>query len=193
VSKRTAAAAEAARGDDVSVGIPVSILKTIPISRRLLDLCDEIDRMIPVLDGEMARVRVGGDIAELARAYVALHRLKERFESIGGEGGTLIRIHSRYKQEYMPDACERSGQKSVPLAEGVRVGTSEKLRASIGKGRRDEAFAWLRKNGLRDLIVESVNAETLSKTARELREKNIDLPEPEFNHDYTRGTSVNKI
>lgn len=123
---------------------------------------------------------------KLARAFVALHRLHEQMESTASE---LAKLFIEYKSRVVPEVFESHGVPHVPLSEGYRVGVSTLFRATVNKDRRDDAYQWLRDNGLQDLVIETVNASTLSSAAQVMRDDdNKELP-PELFKTYDLPTT----
>lgn len=90
------------------------------------------------------------------------------------------------------DLKERTGEKPPFNIEGVgRVSISHRWSASMLD--KDMGFKWLRSNGLGDIIQETVNAQTLAATAKELSEtKNRDLPSEIFKVGQMAFTSITK-
>jgi hypothetical protein len=116
-----------------------------------------------------------------------LYRAMKKVES---DLKSLEDLYRKYKELEVPAAFEQDGVTSLPLAEGFRVGTSTTIRASIREGMKQHAYSWLVENGHGDIIAETVNSSTLSATARELREANLELPEKWFNVADMPNTSV---
>jgi len=90
------------------------------------------------------------------------------------------------------DLRERTGEKPPFNIEGVgRVSISHRWSASMLD--KDMGFKWLRANSLGDIIQETVNAQTLAATAKELSEKhNRDLPAEIFKVGQMAFTSITK-
>lgn len=63
------------------------------------------------------------------------------------------------------------------------------VKASVSNGMKPEAYAWLRKNGLGGVIIETISAQTLGRTARELIEDGKDLPPDYFTVNTHRYAS----
>jgi hypothetical protein len=167
--------------------LPASIINSAPTALKILQAIGAATKLMPQLEKEMAAAKKGGSIP-LARAFVALHRLNMR---VGEEIEPLVQLFKKYKELEVPGTFEADKITHVPLEEGFRVGLSSRLFASIPQGKRDQAYQWLRENGLGDLITATVNAGTLSAAAKELmEEKNTELPKELFTVAYVPNTSV---
>lgn len=131
-------------------------------------------------------------VVALARAFVVMHRLQERMLSEEKSFKGFRAFHKETKELTVPQALEQAGVDNVPLSEGFRIGVSENWRASIREGQKQAAFVWLRDNGKGDVIQPTINASTLSALAKELGEKNIEMPDMIFNVAQVPNTSVTK-
>lgn len=96
------------------------------------------------------------------------------------------------KSELLPDMFQSRQVTSITV-EGYRFTVSSQTKASIRSGEKDEAFDWLRKNNLGDLIVETVNSQTLSSAAKQLMSEGKELDEDLFNVFLQPTTSVTKV
>lgn len=63
---------------------------------------------------------------------------------------------ARIAERELPDALAEHGLSEIRMADGSRVEVKRIVRASIPKKHQDEAFEWLRENGLGDLIKNEV-------------------------------------
>jgi len=171
-------------------------LSVAPTSGRLLgEILPLLVDCLKLLEEELDEVRKGGGAVKLARAFVALHQIKETVNAIHGkDGGLLNKFHNRFKSIEVPAVFDGEDLPHVPLNEGFRVGLSTRIRASLPAANRQRGFEWLRANGLPDLVQETVNAETLSSTAQLLmEEQNLELPADIFTTYEVRNTSVTKL
>ena len=167
--------------------LPSTIIAALPSSKDAMVALAAFSKSLPKIKSEMAQVEKRDAIA-LARAFVVLHRMQLRIaEAIK----PLSDMFAEYKNFKLPEAFERDHVTSIPLAEGYRVGVSAQFRASIRPEFKDEAYEWLENNGFEDLISRTVNAGTLSSTAKQLLdEKGKELPEKLFNVALIPNTSV---
>lgn len=128
------------------------------------------------------------DPVEIARAFVAMRWMKDQIEALAK---AFNEYFEPWKHEHFPAMLEAAGLSHVPLAEGYRVGVSNRFLAAIQEGKKAEALEWLRKNELSDLIQETVNAGTLSSAFQKMiEEHNIDPPEEIFHCHVQPNTSV---
>lgn len=173
--------------------LPKSLAAALPAAVVIMGHVADIEALIPTLEAQMGRAKSAGAIP-LARSFVVLHRLREallsdergRFKPIGA-------LFIKYQTEHIPALFEQDGVENVPLAEGFRVGVSHPFRASIKKDQKDAAYAWLRKNGLGDLISSTVNASSLAAALKtKLEDENTDAPEEMFTAGYLPAATVTK-
>lgn len=174
--------------------LPASLLKSLPSAVEVLGHAMAIAKLLPQMEKELQASHAHGAV-QLARSFVVLHRLMERLdETLKPLTHDQTGLFAKYKRELLPELFEAEGVKSIPLAEGFRVGTSTQFRASIKKDMKDAAYAWLRANKLGDIISSTVNASTLSSVASKMiEEENKELPEEMFNVAPLNTTSVTKV
>lgn len=167
--------------------LPASIVNAAPAAAEMMQHIVAVSRLIPELEKQLARAEKNGAVA-MARAFVVFHRLVTRH---GELLKPLADLFEDYKGRRIPALFEQEGVPNVPLAEGYRVQQSSRFYASIIAEKKNEAFAWLRDNGLGDIVAETVNAQTLSASAKVLRDdKNIELPDEFFKTADVPNTSV---
>lgn len=170
-----------------------SILAAVPSAPAIMQHAQSIAALLPSLEREMAAAVKGGPV-QLARAYVVLHRLTTRIKEelrISDSGSPFGPLVQQYKTVEVPQALEQAGISHVPLDEGYRVGVSVRWAASIKPDKKEEAYEWLRANGLADLVTATVNASTLSAAARtEIENNNREFPDDIFTVAQVPTTSV---
>ena len=71
---------------------------------------------------------------------------------------------------------EEKSQTSITIG-GRRFTVSERSYASITAENKEVAYDWLRKSGNEHLIIETVNASSLSSAVKEWRENNTEIPD----------------
>lgn len=173
--------------DKPKSSLPKTIVNTTPSALKILTAVADAAKLLRTLEQELEAAKADGAVA-LARAFVALHRLKARVDE---ELKPLDALYTRFKDLEVPALFETEGVPNVSLDEGYRVGVSSKFRASIKPDQKDEAYKWLKKNGLGDIITSTVNASTLSAAFKELmEEKNVEPPDAMFNIAMVPGASV---
>lgn len=174
---------------DAPATLPKSLIETLPTSVVLAKLVNEALAALTKLRLNLEVSRRRGAVSS-ARSFVVLHRLKDKLEELDK---TFSALYEQYKKEVLPELFEDEGITSLPLAEGFRVGIRGDFRASIREGKREEAYAWLKQNGLSNLITDTVNSSSLSAAARyESEENGKDFPEALFNVAIIPTTSVTK-
>lgn len=167
--------------------IPSVTASTLPSCQRVASAINELAEACGVLDREARSAYRKGPVTA-ARAFVVVHRLEAKLE----EASKVLKgTFNRMKTRDIPTLFDERGLPNLPLEEGFRVGCNSLLYASVRGDRKDEAFEWLRAHGAEDLIVETVNASTLSAFARHLdKEENRTLPDDLFSSEYIPSTSV---
>ncbi len=171
--------------------LPTSLVNALPTGAEIIKHVQAIEALQEKLQRELNAAAVAGAIP-LARAFVVLHRLNERMLSDEKAFKGFKALWKDVKSVIVPNCFEQSGVDSVPLSEGFRVGTSSVTYASIATGKKPEAYVWLRDHDKGDVIQETINASTLSALAREMAEKNEELPEDLFKVVPIANTSVTK-
>ncbi len=154
----------------------------------IVDLTKEVQSYI---------AQVSGSPTGLAAAMIAIRQISETLdESLKQINSALATV----KNITLPQLFEDNKTKTVSVeVNGVlyRVSVAEIMRASIkasedGKG-REKAYQWLRDNDLGELIVETVNAATLTATAKSLIEDGKELDPDLFNVAIMPSVSVTKV
>jgi len=124
-----------------------------------------------------------------ARAYVRIKAIDDSLEDICKKLGA---IKTRMQYKLVPEKFDIEGTKTWTSDDGYRVTISQTVRASIID--KPRGFVWLRENELGDLIVEQVNASTLSATAKHMMEtEGTELPAELFKVEVLSNTSVTAV
>lgn len=128
--------------------------------------------------------------SEIATVYVKSAHAQRVLAEVSSQINSL---ENRLKTITVPEIFEAKKSGSI-VAIGYRVTTSTKVRASIYKDYKDEAFSWLRDNGHGDIIKTepSIHPSTFEAWARTQLEEGEDLPEKLFSIYYYNTTSVTK-
>lgn len=138
---------------------------------------------------EQLRKKGNLDPAVWARAYI---RVRKYHEIVDSMKSMVYKLQEFLTLEAMPGVFDKAGVKSINLEEGIRVGISGLVRASLGED-KEAAKEWLRSHGAESLVTETVNASTLSAYAKSKVEAGEDLPEDLFNVYILPSVSVTKI
>lgn len=166
---------------------PDTVMRTLPTAQHLDRGLEGLGAIIHTLGNELAAATTKGAI-HTARAFVAMHYLKERLDAVES---AFSKMYSEYQKLKIPEIFTQEGITSVPLDEGYRVGMSSRFFASIQEGKKAEAYEWLKNNGLESLITPTVNSSTLSAALKAmLEEHNKEAPELYFSVAYVPNISV---
>lgn len=140
----------------------------------------------------------GGDLsaAEAARVYCDLRDVRDAVDAALKPFREEV---DRLNVEGNARAFEREGVTTITI-DGPggeyrqRVTISTKMRASIRADAKGQAYGWLRNNQMGQLIVDTVNAETLSAAVRhELENGGVQFPEDMFHQYVQTTTSITKV
>ena len=103
-------------------------------------------------------------------------------------GVSQLADHLSY--ELVPEAMRRTKQ-STAILDGIgRVTLATRITASIADGQKTAALAYLREIGQGDLIIETVNAQTIGAYARTTLEAGDELPDQIFKTTLRTYTSI---
>jgi hypothetical protein len=127
--------------------------------------------------------------ASLRRLHTAAEDLKKY----------IYRVSDAWDKRVIPGKMEIYDTTSITVG-GYRVTVSfDKASYTMQTDAKDEATAWLKKNNvtgeeLKDLVIETVNASTLSAAAKALlKDKGVEFPEELFKLTVLPSTSVTKV
>lgn len=173
--------------------LPKTIINALPTGAAIAKHITAIEALLPQLEKELAAAVKAGPV-QIARAFVVLHRLNDRMLSEEKAFKPYKNFYGITKAVTVPACFEQAGVPNVSLSEGFRVGvTDPQIRASVKPGCKAAAFTWLEEHGVGDLIQPTLNASTLSAFAKQLGEKNEELPDDVFNVARIPTTSVTKL
>lgn len=125
-----------------------------------------------------------------AEYYRALRTLHDEADALKKK---LHKELEAYGMSILPEVFEKEDVTSLNLSSGYRVTISSVTRASIPAENKAEAYQWLVDNELGDLITNTVNASTLSATAKSLIEEGRQLPEDLFKVAVLPQVSMTKL
>lgn len=180
------------------IPITTTMLQALPAVYDWMKVCDAMSAALPKLREDLNTAEHSGS-TQAARAFLSLYAVKQRLDE---QKKAFDALFEDMKETRIPECLDVEGITHVPLEEGWRIQTAETMYVSVVKGMRDQAMSWLRetathsKDGgaLADLIIETINASTLSAAARFLLEnQSVDLPSELFESSFVLTTSVNKI
>ena len=134
---------------------------------------DYLDKGTRLLSAEQLSTQ---ELDAVIERLVEVRLLRDRAKHLTG---TMNILHERLRNDVVPAALERAGLTTAGHRLG-RVVLKTRTSASILKDHRGEAYTWLRTHGLGGLIIETVNAQSLSGAAGELIEQGKELPDTFF-------------
>ena len=145
-------------------------------------------------EAEMAKAVESRNVATVAEKFVSWKLQFEEFEKFYKE---VAAQNDKFKSEMVPSVFQdpEGGAKTVTTNSGYRVTVTNKIYASAKGDANVKKWAkdWLIRNDHAYVIVEQINASSLSSLAKELAEKNEQLPEDLFNQFTKSGMSVTKV
>lgn len=135
---------------------------------------------------EHTRAMDNAPLHELIARFAVVRDLQARVKAISTGMNSLAETLS---YDLIPASMQRAGFSTVHHEVG-RV--SLRTRTSATMLDREQAFAWLREHGMADIIIETVSAQTLAATARELIEAGDELPDNIFRTHVKTYTSITR-
>lgn len=131
--------------------------------------------------------------SQIAHMYSHLYRVFQQLDELRDEMSKQVEF---VKTVLLPQAFENEALSSFTLEDGTRVTVSEKINASIPPHVKEEAYQWLVDHNLGALITQTVNASSLSSTAKGILAGEVegvfDLPSELFNVSTRKTTSVTR-
>lgn len=118
-----------------------------------------------------------------------LDEWQQRKDRLDAELKQVNKVFDHLRMARIPQAFDDDGI-SLLRVDGVgRCSLTADMFVSIAKGRRDEAYEWLRDTGRQDLITETINASTLKAVIKKAKLSGEELPEGAFNvTPFTRAS-----
>lgn len=131
---------------------------------------------------------------EFTAAILAGHLLQVRTlrDTLQDAQNFVDQAYDKMTKELVPAAFEKEGLTSFNLKAGYRITISQRYLASIIPETKPDAYVWLRKHKMGDIITETVNAGTLSATGKAMLEEGKELPESLFRCYFQPNTSITK-
>lgn len=136
-------------------------------------------------EAEKARKLEKGNLGDVIEAAGFVKEFYKELDEIKTALGSIVNL---YSAGIVPNVVMRHiEENNLPLeksktqhSQNFRATLSLRTSASIPGEKKDEALAWLRSNGYEDLIVETVNAQTLGNVANSLEAECQELPDELF-------------
>lgn len=128
----------------------------------------------------------------LIKVLEAFKVLRDEHDAIDEARKKLNAKIETLSREVIPELLRDMGTSNFKADDlGYRFQLARRFSASMLD--KVKGFDWLRKNGHGAVIIETVNANTLASLAKELGEKNVQLPEDTFKTSTLIYTSIAKI
>ena len=119
----------------------------------------------------------GNRAADLVQLYsyarTVLENINDALKAVAGVVDELGSVH-------IPEAYERENLQTLTTTDGDRLTVITKMFASLPADKREAGFEWLRANGHDALIVETINASSLSAFAKAEIAEGRELPDDIF-------------
>lgn len=156
---------------------------------KVVDVCDKIGDTLDEIDTLINQVEAESDLLQLCRNFYHLRRVKDALEALGKKAGSTI---DDMAKRAIPDMMESKDVRNITLDDiGYRFTKSARMFCSMPD--KEKGMEWLEQNGAGDLIVPTVNAQTLSSWAKErLEVEGLDLPDDLFKVTTIPNTSMTK-
>jgi hypothetical protein len=140
------------------------------------------------LEGLTAQIRRGG----LPDALRFWKLTGEEYDQFDKERKRIYEALESLSRKTIPEMMEEQGIKTITLEDiGYRFTVSQRFSCSMPD--KEAGMAWLKANGLGDLIQPTVNAQTLSSAAKKrLEDEGLEMPTDLFNTSYMAFTSATK-
>lgn len=128
-----------------------------------------------------------GDVVDLYK------RVKDASDAIEEFSKRARKKRDLLKNVVLPSMFETEDTTSITRG-GYRFTVSYNLRAGIkpNEAGKEPAFQWLRDHGYGDIVIETVNASTLSATAKAMADEGEELDDELFSTYIAPTTSVTK-
>ena len=166
------------------------------INQRLAEVIGDLGLLHRMLTAALMTAREQDD---LIPAYIKVFRVSRDVKDDIEEAMKPINaVVEELRSKKLPEAFDMAESRTHTMENGDRVTINQRVTARIKASMRDAAFARLRKNKKKEIIVETVNASTLSALAGSLLEENKSLPSEIFEVDVlpqaslTRGKGTKK-
>jgi hypothetical protein len=134
--------------------------------------------------------------ADLVQKGIELETMKEEIERHEAELKAMKDRYDELRLTEIPELMERvgvasEGRGSFTTATGARISLRNDLHVGYNKEEEQEVFAWLRENGLGDIIKPAVHNATLKAVVRERIEDGKPIP-PLITQFYRTSATLTK-
>ena len=155
------------------------------MDQNLLHMFAQLDEL-DTRQRELAESAPPSTLGDLITYFDAVRNLQARLKEITAD---VTQTSDRLSSSLLPEAMRAAGFTTVNHRVG-RVSISSRISASMVE--KDGALRWLRTNGLGDLIIETVNSQTLGAQAKAMLEAGDELPREHFKISTKTYTSITK-
>lgn len=133
---------------------------------------------------------------EKARRFALLKALKSHHEATAKKIGAMLSLlGAELYNEFVDDGLDAfqltasvNGKLIFPDGKTRTLKPSAKLKPSVNKTNLDRFHAWMRENGFKDLIKESIHDRTLEAWVNKRSDQNLPLPPKELMSVFTVET-----
>jgi hypothetical protein len=154
-------------------------METITLSLR--GRADEIDELV-----KQAR---RGSLPDALRFWKLI---SDQYDELDKQRKRVYQAIEDMSRKTIPEMMEEQGIKTITLEDiGYRFTVAQRYSCSMPD--KEAGMAWLKANGLGDLIQPTVNAQTLSSAAKKrLEDDGLEMPTDLFNTSWMAYTSATK-
>lgn len=143
---------------------------------------DDVDKALP-------DVRKGA-LEDALRYY---NGLKTSYEELDKERKRVYEQVENLSRQTIPEMMDERGVKTITLKD-ISYRFTVQVRMTVSMPDKENGMIWLRKNGLENLIQETVNSSSLTAAVKQRIEKDgLDVPPELFNTNTMNVTSMTKV
>lgn len=161
------------------------------IKGSIADIAKKIDEATKAVEG----LEVGVLAQGLDDTVSLFADIRNRQEQVNRLSAKLAKLANELSFEVIPEIFQRTNTESPYNHVRGKFTLATRTNASVLDGQKDAAYAWLRKNDLGDIIIETIPWQTLGATAADLIKEGKELPDDLFEVSarvYTRFTPKGK-
>lgn len=147
---------------------------------------------LTVIDEVAQRLLDAAPSLPIIKVLEAFKTLRDEHDKIDVERKKVNAKIEKLSRETIPELLRDLGTSNFKADElGYRFTLSNRVSASMAD--KERGMGWLRDHGYGDVIQETVNSSTLSSLAKELAEKNVELPPDLFKTSVLTYTTIAKV